>query len=204
MQKLIIIFICLLILFVPGCLKSNNNSENGLHNGGGEIPGDDDPSPAKVLECLNLEELGVKVDIDKLQSFTDPNIHVPNQSEYGVFINLEIPNISILSFEYCIERLSLEYMDALYLTGTFKPSDFESGYSIKIGTDIICPLIDLEELTVYEDEKIIIFDVTDLIGVEKFEDKIASLPTTHGTFEWMLDVYNYLKTYKDLSLIYCK
>ncbi|MGI6365454.1 MAG: hypothetical protein ACOX2G_06895 [Bacillota bacterium] len=208
MQKLTIIAICLLILFVPGCIiESNNDSENGSNNGdqtneGEEIPEDEDPSTEKILECLNLEDLGVKVDIDKLQSFIDPNRNVPYPSDYMVSTNSEIPNTSILSFEYCIERLSLEYMDALYLTGTFKPSDPEPEYSIKIGADINCSLVDLKEFTVYEDEKILIFDVTDLIGVEKFADKIASLPTTHGTFEWMLDVYNYLRTYKDFSVIY--
>jgi len=65
-------------------------------------------------------------------------------------------------------------------------------------------LIDLADCTIYADDRIIVFDVTDYLPIDSFDIRIEteSLQWEDYSHQWMIEVYNYLKTYQDIIIIY--
>jgi len=194
---------------MPGCrnipdagVETPNEGEEAPDEGGGNLK-------EVVLQSYSLEDLGVTIDIQKLDSFEDPNTNYPGG--YEIFAGSQfplscsqIPNTSIIAINYCVHyNVGIDYMAALYLQGVYRPTGNESNNFIIVG-DERYSLIDLADCTIYADDRIIVFDVTDYLPIDSFDIRIEteSLQWEDYSHQWMIEVYNYLKTYQDIIIIY--
>lgn len=165
-----------------------------------------------VLKGYSLLDLGLSIDLESLKSFKDPNYETgyyvvsyslfhPNKNFY--FSGLErFENISVLMIDYCEDRISMSYMPALYLQGYKKSVDTGKEQFIEVDSKLYS-LAELNQYKLYDDDQFIVLDITDLLPVESFDEKIE-MRSEHGmsnySYDWMNDVYEYLKSYEDIII----
>lgn len=213
MKRLLIAVLFIIVLILPGCIPGGTPDQGAEIPDQGEIPEDGEEVPdeevpdeevpdVNILQGYSLEELGVTVDLEKLRTFEDPNDsrYTP---DYWVLASSMFPGTSKLIIFYTNNPIFMEEIDALYMQGVYTPADPDLEYFLEIDGQRYS-LSDLEDFTIYQDEKITVFDVTGFLPIDSFEETIESFTQADSSYsyDWLLEVYEYLKTYEDIAIIY--
>lgn len=189
-RNVIIIFIMALILTLYGCSK--------IENGNSQI----------ILDGYNLLDLGLEIKTNELTLFNDPNnpkylpiygvLHISNEVEY-VFSDGKLNdygNLTVLGLYYCDDKISMNFLPILYIQAFVKVPQKEALFRIN---EQLYNKKELELSKLYEDQKVIVVDVTSFLPVKEFENKVKVL-TEQGfedyNYNWFYHVYQYLKIYK--------
>lgn len=165
-----------------------------------------------ILEGYKLSDLGLSIELDNLNPFSDPNYIRPyepsyevwytNSNEYHSFSSVgdEKADISVLAIRYTDNKISMEFMPALYLQGFKKPGATEQFIEVR---SKLYSITDLDQYKLYEDEKYIVFDIRDLLPIQSFTEQIERISEVNQAnydYDWLIEVYDYLKSYKNISI----
>lgn len=187
MKYLTITLLCLSLLIVSSCSTPQE-------------PEPEEPEPVRpliVLQGANLEELGYSIATDKLQTFTD---HNGEEVEYFVFhysaYERKFTNTTVLTLDFSECTATL----LLYLfQGYLKPAEEYGQLFVEVGTE----LYDLAKLTqhiVYEDEEVVILDVTSFYP-DEWEEEIQVWGDIGVPTQWMEEVRDYVKSSSDYEIV---
>lgn len=198
MKKLLILLFCFIFLLSScgsqgGDTQRINNSDN--HNSS-------IAREKKPVKGYSIEELGFAVKADK--DFIGPNLEHQLESAYltitgnSDYIMGDLTQDDLLgSFTYlCVltveTKLSVTEIPIRYLQG-FKINDIKDENSlIKVKANNYS-WEDLKDYEIYKDSSIVIFDFTDFIMTESYNEYLLQYSTDHldYDFSWTKAVYQY-------------
>lgn len=214
---------CLICLLIAGCLSGGGQDANG-----DDVPCNNDPTTEEPgdqngdvedeisLRGQSLVDLGLTIDLENLQLFSDPNFDKVTNN-YALWHTSEMPfytdndlsrlvessgHMTILTIEYS-EGISFETVFALYLQGFDK--DFDAGTEGFIEIDARrYTLAELEPYKVFEDEQYFVLEVSDLLPLEPFAERMEQLNQYDEMLDylWLIDIYQYLMSHEDLIFQY--
>jgi len=156
-----------------------------------------EPEPV-ILEGSRLADVGLKLDIEALKPLDYPCDYELELNYFLVHESLWLydPTMDILAFDYPdLESLSIEVVPALYLQGFRKSADPDAEQLFKVGSDLY-KAEELEKYKLFEDEDVLVFDITDLLFDEEFSARFDWVD------EWGLEVYEYLRSHEDVVIGY--
>lgn len=215
-QVLISILVCLLLAGCGQNAGSNGGDVPGNNEQTDQEPEDENGDLELVLRGQSLVDLGLTVDLEKLQLFPDPNFDDVVNS-YFLWHTSEMTfqfeddlsklvkssgHVTILAIEYS-EGISFETVFALYLQGFEKDAAADSELFIEIDAQRYT-LGELEPYKVFEDEQYFVLEITDLLPFEPFADRMEQYSRYDEMLDylWLIDVYQYLKSHADLAIQY--
>lgn len=149
-----------------------------------------------ILQGSNLADLGLRLDIDALEPLFHPSYPELDLNYFLIsdFFSSYDPTMDVLAFDYP-EEISLEHVPAMYLQGFKKSTEPDVEQFIEVGSEVY-NILELDEYKLFEDEDVLVFDITDLL----FEDDFAT--RNNWVDQWGLDVYEYLRSHEDVTIVY--
>lgn len=183
--RLLCCTVILALVVTAGCSLGDNTP--------GKEPNDNDGN--NVLQGYSLDEVGLELDVRELRLFEDHNqklisydtVHYPSGHRYAETTGL------VMEFS---EKNGVELL--LCLQGFKKDTSSEAQEFIQIDSSQYS-LSDLGQHKVYEDDEVVVYDLTDLVGVN-FIDKVQDWVEDDLPFQWMEEVYDYVKSYNDIVI----
>lgn len=167
-------------------------------------------TPDQILQGYSLDELGLEIDLDALRVFPDPNWN--HYEIYYLVWHSSAPlmdnynnkakcygNVSVLGYDYP-DEIAYTWIDVLFIQGFLKPLQPEGEHFIMVDSKIYT-LEEMKQYLIYEDDSHIVYDITDLSAADNFFDVIQILSESKGySFEWMIEVNDYLKSYEGIVI----
>lgn len=212
----VIILVIIVGLIFSGCLNTQethhiNDSATSPQESNKNNINNDRTAPLSIGYCL--KELDVNIPLENLYIFSDPNYQnystsyvINNLTSDAVIdglidVNLSLDRnecLSVLGFNFSdnlkdTTHIPLMYVQAFINNSESIPQKFQINRDIYTATE-------LEEYTLYEDNDKIIINITEIIPILSFEEKIKKLRLSNPGYEydWLFDVYNYIKSNKEL------
>ena len=160
-----------------------------------ELPPDPVPDPV-ILQGSNLADLGRRIDIEALEPLTYPS--KPYLVKLNYFLVADVygtydPTMDVLAFDYP-EELSIETVRALYVQGFKKSTEPDVEQFIEVASELY-NIRELDEYKLFEDEDVLVFDITDLLFEEDFATR------NNWVDQWGIDVYEYLRSHEDVAIV---
>jgi hypothetical protein len=161
------------------------------------LSGPTSPNPDPViLQGSNLADLGRRIDIEALEPLTYPS--KPYLVKLNYFLVADVygtydPTMDVLAFDYP-EELSIETVRALYVQGFKKSTEPDVEQFIEVASELY-NIRELDEYKLFEDEDVLVFDITDLLFEEDFATR------NNWVDQWGIDVYEYLRSHEDVAII---
>lgn len=165
-----------------------------------------------ILEGNNLEELGLIIDIDKLREFKDPNWSfeiilswtVLHKGEKNDILTIDgdmsqFGNSSVIGMSFSDNGIDYNFMPMRYLKGFRKPKVLRGKEVIEINSKKY-NLNKIADYKIYEDEEIVVLDITDIVSVESFDERLDKImhPEFKYNYEWIKEAYEYLISTEEL------
>jgi len=186
---LIILVACLVI---AGC--SPGTVDPPVNGNGGN--GDENPKPV-ILQGQTLEDLGLELTIGKLERFKDHNQELIS---YSVSHYQEEHKRFAKSTGLIVEFSEKNGYDLfMCIQGFKKSSDSDVTQLIEVNSKQY-NLSELEQYKLYEDDEVVVYEITDLLPKEEVFSKIQDWVDEGDPFQWMFEVLDYLKTYDDIEI----
>lgn len=200
MRKLLVLLFCFTSL-LSGCSSQSGDKQliNNFDNHNSSIA-----QKTKPVEGYSIEELGFSVKADK--NFVDPNLEHQLESTYltiagnSDYIMGDLTQDDLLgSFTYlCVltaeTKLSVTEIPIKYLQG-FKVDDIkDENRPIKVKSEDYS-WDKLKKYKIYADSSVVIFDFTDLIMTDSYDEYLLKYSADHLNydFSWTNSVYQYFK-----------
>ncbi len=154
-----------------------------------------EPEPV-ILQGSNLADLGLRIDIEALEPLTYPS------KPYLVKLNYLVrpesywdydPTMDVLAFEYP-DEMTIDIVSAMYVQGFKKSTEPDGEQFIEVASELY-NILELDEYKLFEDEDVLVFDITDWLFEEDFATR------NNWVDQWGIDVYEYLRSHEDVAII---
>lgn len=170
---------------------------------GGSQPSDTKPpgfnSSEKhiTLQGQSLQELGLDLEINQLKRFKDEN---------GLLNDYYVLNYKRDSARAGMTGLLVGWSDAsneevlIFMQGYKKALDSELEPQIVLES-VEYPLADLVKHKLYEDDEVIVLDITDLLSGKKFPEQVQEWIDKGFSYQWLEQIWEYVRDYSHLNII---
>lgn len=154
---------------------------------------------AVVLEGKNLQELGLDLDLNTLQPFQD---------EHGLMTEYYALNYRRNSARAGMTGLLMSWGDGfdlellLFIQG-YEKAKVQGAEQRIVVEDKQYSLAELVKYKLYEDDRVIILDVTDLVSGKKYLDQVQEWLDRGFPYRWMLPIWDYIRDYSHIGIVRC-